>query len=133
MLRKAVNGSPKDPQLPAALGYVEQKRGATSDARALYEQALKQDPTLLEAATNLGVLDAKSGELREAVRLWESAFQRAPGRSGIGVNLARAFCGAGQIEEARNFAMRVLQFNPDLTEARKLLNGLNATPPKCSP
>ena len=97
MLRKAVNGSPKDPQLPAALGYVEQKRGATSDARALYEQALKQDPTLLEAATNLGVLDAKSGELREAVRLWESAFQRAPGRSGIGVKSWHARTRADQV------------------------------------
>jgi len=49
------------------------------------------------------------------------------------MNIAHAFCGAGQIEQARDFTMRVLQFNPDLTAAKKLLSGLNATPPKCAP
>jgi hypothetical protein len=49
------------------------------------------------------------------------------------MNLARAFCAAGQASEARNYTMRVLQFNPDLTAAKKLLNGLNADPPKCGP
>jgi tetratricopeptide (TPR) repeat protein len=132
-LRKAVTASPEDPELLASLAYLEQKRGASDDARQLYERALKQDPTLLDAATNLGVLDASSGNVRKAVTLWESAFQRAPGRSSIGVNLARAFCAAGQIDAARTFTLRVLQFNPDLAEAKKLLNGLNATPPKCTP
>jgi len=128
-----VTASPEDPELLASLAYLEQKRGASDDARQLYERALKQDPTLLDAATNLGVLDASSGNVRKAVTLWESAFQRAPGRSSIGVNLARAFCAAGQIDAARTFTLRVLQFNPDLAEAKKLLNGLNATPPKCTP
>jgi tetratricopeptide (TPR) repeat protein len=131
LLRKAVLESPKDAALLSSLGYVEQRRGAINDARELYQRALAQDPTLLDAATNLGVIEANSGHLREAVRLWEGAFQRAPGRSGIGMNIARAFCGAGQIGPARDFTTRVLQFNPDLEAAKKLLNGLNATPPKC--
>ncbi len=131
LLRKAVLESPKDAALLSSLGYVEQRRGAINDARELYQRALAQDPNLLDAATNLGVIEANSGHLREAVTLWEGAFQRAPGRSGIGMNIARAFCGAGQFGPAREFTMRVLQFNPDLDAARKLLNGLNATPPKC--
>ena len=131
LLRKAVQDSPKDAALLSSLGYVEQRRGAINDARELYQRALAQDPNLLDAATNLGVIEANSGHLREAVTLWEGAFQRAPGRSGIGMNIARAFCGAGQIGPARDFTMRVLQFNPDLDSAKKLLNGLNATPPKC--
>ena len=131
LLRKAVQESPKDAALLSSLGYVEQRRGAINDAREFYQRALAQDPNLLDAATNLGVIEANSGHLREAVTLWEGAFQRAPGRSGIGMNIARAFCGAGQIGPAREFTMRVLQFNPDLDSAKKLLNGLNATPPKC--
>ena len=82
-LRKAVNSSPKDPELLASLAYLEQKRGAVGDARELYERALKQDPTLLDAATNLGVLDASGGDLKNAVTLWQNAFQRAPGRSRV--------------------------------------------------
>ena len=63
--------------------------------------------------------------------LWEGAFERAPGRSSIGMNIARAFCSAGQVEHAREFTLRVLQFNPDLDSAKKLLNGLTASPAKC--
>ncbi len=131
LLRKAVQESPKDAVLLSSLGYVEQRRGAINDARESYQRALAQDPNLLDAATNLGVIEANSGHLREAVTLWEGAFQRAPGRSGIGMNLASVLCGAGQLDRSRDVTMRVLQFNPDLESAKKLLNGLNATPPKC--
>jgi tetratricopeptide (TPR) repeat protein len=131
LLRKAVQESPKDAALLSSFGYVEQRRGAISDARELYQRALAQDPNLLDAATNLGVIEANSGHLGEAVKLWEGAFQRAPGRSSIGMNLARAFCGAEQLDRARDVAMRVLQFNPDLDSAKKVLNGLNGSPAKC--
>ncbi len=131
LLRKAVQESPKDAALLSSFGYVEQRRGAVSDARELYQRALAQDPNLLDAATNLGVIEAKSGHLGEAVQLWEGAFQRAPGRSSVGMNIARAFCSAGQLDRARDVTMRVLQFNPDLGSAKKMLNGLNGTPAKC--
>jgi Flp pilus assembly protein TadD len=131
LLRKAVQESPKDGALLASLGYVEQRRGAVSDARESYQRALAQDPSLIDAATNLGVIEANSGRLGEAVKLWEEAFQRAPGRSSVGMNIARAFCSAGQLDRARDVTMRVLQFNPDLDSAKKLFNGMNRTPPKC--
>ena len=132
LLRKAAQESPKDASLLSSLGYVEQRRGALNDARESYQRALAQDPNLLDAATNLGVIEANSGHLREAVTLWEGAFQRAPGRSSVGMNIARAFCAAGQPERARDFTQRVLRFNPDLDSAKKMLNGLNANPPKCA-
>ena len=91
--------------------------------------------TMRERAAELGgvcVIEARDGHMSDAVTLWESAFQRAPGRSGIGMNLAYAFCGTGKPEQAREFTMRVLQFNPDLDAAKKLLRALNATPPKCA-
>ncbi len=130
LLRLALLKS-SDPALLSAMGYIEQKHGATDRARELYQKALAIDPNLIDAATNLGVLEAKSGHMREAVTLWQGSFQRAPGRSSIGMNLAWTFCGSGQFDEARTYALRVLQFNPDLGAAKKLLNGLNADPPKC--
>jgi Tetratricopeptide repeat/Cytochrome c554 and c-prime len=133
LLRTALAASPNDPALLSSLAYIEQKHGAIADARELYQRALVQDPNLLDVATNLGVLEANRGNLREAVTLWAGAFQRAPGRSAIGMNLARAFCEAGQTDRASDFALRVLQFNPDLDSAKRLLKGLKATPPKCGP
>ena len=130
LLRLALLKS-SDPALLSAMGYIEQKHGDTDRARELYQRALALDPNLIDAATNLGVLEAKSGHMREAVTLWQGSFQRAPGRSSIGMNLARTFCGSGQFDEARTYTLRVLQFNPDLGAAKKLLNGLNADHPKC--
>jgi Flp pilus assembly protein TadD len=86
---------------------------------------------LIDAATNLGAIEANRGHLREAVRLWEDAFQRSPGQSRIGMNLARLLCDAGRPSGARDYVLRVLEFNPDLPEANKMLQRLNASPPKC--
>jgi Flp pilus assembly protein TadD len=131
LLRSAIEKSPNDPALLSALGYSAQEKGDIDRARELYEKALAIDPTLIDAATNLGAIEANRGHLREAVRLWEDAFQRSPGQSRIGMNLARLLCDAGRPSGARDYVLRVLEFNPDLPEANKMLQRLNASPPKC--
>jgi Flp pilus assembly protein TadD len=131
LLKEAVAQYPDDPAVLAALAYVEQKQSAKNKARDLYRKALAHDPTLIDAETNLGVLEARSGQPKEAVSLWQDAFRRAPGRSEIGINLARAFCSTRQFNDARNYTMRVLQFNPDLGQAKTMLKQLNADPPTC--
>ncbi len=130
-LRSAVEQSPNDPALLSTLGYSEQSKGHVDRARELYEKALAIDPTLIDAATNLGAIEANRGHVREAIKLWEDAFQRAPGQSRIGMNIARVYCDTGQPSNARDYVLRVLEFNPDLTEAKELLQRLNGTPPKC--
>ena len=131
LLRQAAAQFPDDAAVLSALGYVEQTKGANVKARELYRKALALDPDLIDAATNLGALEAQSGHLSEGVRLWQGVFQRAPGRSNIGMNLARAFCSSGQFKEARKYTLRVLEFNPDLSSAKRLLNQLDIDPPKC--
>ena len=133
LLKQAAVQFPDDPAVLAALGYIQQEQGSKDKARDLYRKALALDATLIDVETNLGVLEAQSGHLADAVRLWQDAFRRAPGRSNIGMNLARAFCGSGQFNDARNYTMRVLEFNPDYGAAKDLLKRLNADPPKCSP
>jgi tetratricopeptide (TPR) repeat protein len=133
LLKQATAQFPNDPAVLAAVGYVEQQKGAADKARAAYRKALALDPTLVDVETNLGVLDARSGKLTDAVQLWQDAFRRAPGRSNIGMNLAYTFCAGGQFKDARDYTMRVLQFNPDLGTAKALLKHLNGDPPKCTP
>ncbi len=131
LLSKAVKQSPDDPALLSALAYAEQQRGSTESARELYQKALAQDPTLVDAATNLGVIEAQTGDLQGAMQLWKDAFQRTPARSSIGLNIARAYCAVGRFSEARTYTLRVLEFNPDLPSARKLLELLGRTPARC--
>jgi tetratricopeptide (TPR) repeat protein len=133
LLSKALKQTPDDPTLLSALAYVEQRRGSTEQARELYQKALAKDSSLVDAATNLGVIEAQAGDLPGALKLWQNAFQRAPARSSIGLNIARAYCGAGKFTEARTYTLRVLEFNPDLASARKLLQSLSRSPASCGP
>ncbi len=131
LLRSAIEKSPNDPALLSALAYSAQKKGDINHAREFYEKALAVDPTLIDAATNLGAIEANRGHSREALRLWQNAFQRDPGESRIGMNIARLFCDAGQPSTSRDYVLRVLEFNPDLPEAKSLLQRLNGSAPKC--
>jgi tetratricopeptide (TPR) repeat protein len=130
-LRKAVNGSPDDAVLLAALAFVEQEHGHEKEARELYEHALKIDPLDNDAATNLGTLEAQAGNLQLAVALWKQAFERVPYRSAIGMNLAMALCAAGQKEEARLYVQRVLDFDPDLERAKRLAENMEKNSAQC--
>ena len=132
LLLSAAEKSPNDPVLLSALGYSAQNKGDLNRARELYEKALAVDPMLIDAATNLGVIEANRGHLREALKLWQDAFQRAPGQSRIGMNIARLFCSTAEPNNARDYVLRVLEFNPDLPEAKNLLQRLNGGSPKCN-
>lgn len=131
LLRSALEKSPNDSVLLSALGYSAQRKGGLDRARELYQRALAVDPTLIDAATNLGAIEANHGQPREALKLWQDAFQRAPGQSRIGMNIALLFCGSSQPDNARNYVLRVLEFNPDLPEAKTLLQRLNNGSSKC--
>jgi tetratricopeptide (TPR) repeat protein len=131
LLRSALEKSSNDPVLLSALGYSAQNKGDLDRARELYQRALAIDPTLIDAATNLGVIEANRGHLREALKLWQDAFQRAPGQSRIGMNIARLFCNSSQPDNARDYVLRVLEFNPDLPEAKTLMQQLNNGSSKC--
>jgi tetratricopeptide (TPR) repeat protein len=131
LLPLAAKQSPEDPAVLSGLAYIELNRGKIDHARDLYQRAIALDPTSIDAAANLGVIEAKAGHLQRAVSLWQGAFERSPGKSSIGMNLARIFCGSGQITNARSYVLRVLEFNPDLSEARRFLQHLNTDPPSC--
>lgn len=130
-LKIAAAENPDDAAVLSGLGFIELRRGNAEEARKLYERVLAADPVLVDAASNLGVIEAGAGHMERAAVLWEDAFARAPGRSAIGMNLARFFCAAGQADKARSYVTRVMEFNPDLGEAKEFLRRLNGDAASC--
>jgi tetratricopeptide (TPR) repeat protein len=130
-LPEALAQNPEDADLLAAVGYSEQLRGLTEQAREHYEHALRVKPLSLDAASNLGLIEADAGNIDRAAALWKPAFERAPGRSSLGINLARALCLSGHGEEAKAAIGRVLKFNPDFSTARRMLKQLESGEVKC--
>ncbi|MBV9341519.1 MAG: tetratricopeptide repeat protein [Acidobacteria bacterium] len=133
MLERSASLVPDDPETLSALGYEQQRSGKIAAARKSYQRALALHPDLIDAATNLGVIEAQSGRLESAISLWSSAFARAPGRSSVGINLARAYCLAGRPDAARVSISRILEFNPDMSAARRMLEHLSRTGASCDP
>jgi Tfp pilus assembly protein PilF len=127
----AIRKSPNDAALLSVMAYFAQREGKADRAGDLYRKVLEIDPGLIAASANLAVIEAGHGHVLEAVKLWEDAFQRAPGQSSIGMNVARVLCEAGQIDSARDYVLRVLEFNPDLPEAKNLYRRLNDAAPRC--
>ncbi|MGH9496558.1 MAG: tetratricopeptide repeat protein [Candidatus Sulfotelmatobacter sp.] len=132
-LQKALKEWPDDAALLSAWGFVEQQRGKENEAREIYQHALKARPQSNTVAANLGILDAQSGDTQDAVKLWQGAFTRVPYRSEIGMDLAMVFCAAGQKNIALKYVQRVLEFNPDYSKGRSLLEHMEASPAGCRP
>lgn len=131
MLKRSAARFPNDAATLAALGYEDQVHGDLAGARMLYQHALAVDPSSIDSATNLGVIEAQSGNLPEAVKLLQSAFERAPGRGSIGMDLARVFCFEAKLDESQAAVKRMLEFNPDMSEPKKLMNELHQPQPNC--
>ena len=132
LLRQSSQKFPDDSATIAALAYEDQLHGDVAGARALYQRALAENPTLIDAATNLGVIEAQSGNFPVAVQLLQGAFSRAPWQSSVGIDLARVFCFAGRPEQGQSVLDRVLEFNPDMKAAKRLRDDLSRSKPPCS-
>jgi tetratricopeptide (TPR) repeat protein len=76
------------------LGLIEQDRGRSIEAIALYRRALQAQPNLAEAAVNLGICLQLTGDLRAAKRSYGAALRmRADTFGRIAQALSAAPCG----------------------------------------
>jgi hypothetical protein len=76
-------------------------------------------------------MEAQAGHVDRAITLLQGPFARIPGRSEVGINLSILYCATGELQKARDTLNRVLQFNPDVSTAKKLQRQLNSSPPTC--
>ena len=88
LLPKALKQSPDDIDLLSAYGYEQHQKGATTQAREVYEHALRVDRDAVDVQTNLAVIEASSGDRADAIALLQKAFQKRPWQDSIGMNLA---------------------------------------------
>jgi len=132
---KILVGAAKEYQLDSAIqsayAYSEFERNQVQHAKELYETALASDPLDADAAVNLGVIEAENGSFERAQALWQGVFERVPWRSSVGMNLARLACNLGKPKDAETYLQRVLEFNPDLPDARTMLRRLDGQPGVC--
>lgn len=124
LLEEALPGHERDPDVLTRLAHLYQMQGDMEQAERFYVRALEQDPARGIVAANVGVFYARRGMLRRALELWQNAFAHNPQLSDLGLNLANGLCAAGDATGARQVVRRVLEHNPDLAAAQKVLAGV---------
>jgi predicted CXXCH cytochrome family protein len=124
-------GAPRDHELHARLGFLEQVNGETQQAAGEYRQALAADPYDSLAAGNLALIQAGQHHYDEAARLWDSVFTHDPVQLGAGFNLAVVQCGSGNRNAALATLDRLLIFAPDNGKARAMAAAIRSGKRSC--
>ncbi len=86
--------------------------GCLREARAVYEQALSQEPKNAAALLRLANLAQRGGSWQEAESLWQRLVEVRPERADANHQLARLRLRTGKPAEALSFAERAVQLAP---------------------
>lgn len=112
-------GSPKDPVLWNKEGIAFHQLSQLANARRSYEQALKLNPSYVEAMNNLGTIFYAQKSFRRAITWYNKALKVAPTEAkcaSIYMNLGTAQFARKKYEEATTAYQTALKIDPDVFE-----------------
>jgi tetratricopeptide (TPR) repeat protein len=152
--QKALEKSPRDPMILVNFGRLYDGQGDLRSAEVLYQQALQAAPDNCAVLNSLGICYAKQGNLDTALSYIYRATQLQPQNTRYRNNMANVLTDAGRINEAyaqlvtvhgeagahynlgymlshqgkkveaRRELELALQANPNMEQARTMLNSL---------
>jgi tetratricopeptide (TPR) repeat protein len=103
------------------LGVALEGQGRLGEARAEYERARAQKPTLRQASVNLGVLLEKQGDPAGASAVYAQCVRDFPEDAVARARLAALYREAGQLDEAWRLAREALVREPRTVGAYRVL------------
>ena len=93
------------------------KRGELREAIKHYREALRINPTSVDAHNNLGTALSKRGKLREAIKHYQEALRINPADAEAHYNLANALSKRAELLEATKHYREALRINPTSVDA----------------
>jgi Flp pilus assembly protein TadD len=121
--RRALELAPRDPSILGNLAALYTGLGREREAKAaltLADLSLATPYTILAR----GDLEAADGRIEAALRYYRKAARLASSIPDPHVSMARLMRAAGRFDEARREAARALKVDPENTEAKAILDGL---------
>ena len=109
------------PEARFNLGVTLAAQGKTAEARAEYERALAEKPTLRQAAVNAAVLVEREGDVRAAAAAYARILREFPDDAVARERLAALYEAAGQHDDAWRLAREALQRDPRSVGAHVVL------------
>ncbi len=102
------------------------KASRLAEADQYYQQALRIDPSYMDAQNALAALDASRGDVDRAISLLESLAEAHPDAAHVHANLGYAYYLKGQFILAREALERATMLDPSNENAWNKLNMVNA-------
>lgn len=96
------------------LGIAELKSGQMDIARKAFGEAVKRDPSYVDALNNLGAVNCLQKRYRPAVKYLKQALALDETKASAHLNLAEAWMGQKQLERAMNEYARALELDADI-------------------
>ena len=121
--QKAIKAKPDDAALYNELGLVKAKSGSAAEAESNIQKAIALDPTNSRYRNNLAGILVESGRSDEAVKQLEQVFAPAVAN----YNVAYLHASKQNIAAAQQHLQLALQIDPNLKEARELMNRLGGS------
>lgn len=109
-----------------AVGRIDLAEGRVGAAIQRFRDALKLDPTFVEAHNGLGVAFGMQGRYAESAEAFRSALALGPASAHVLNNLGFAQMRAGKLDEARQSFARSLEIEPKNARTRENLRVLVA-------
>ena len=121
--QKAIKTKPDDAALYNELGLVKAKSGNAAEAESNIQKAIALDPTASIYRNNLAGILVEGGRSDEAVKQLEQVFAPAVAN----YNVAYLHASKQNIAAAQQHLQLALQIDPNLKEARALMNRLGGS------
>ena len=121
--QKAIKTKPDDAALYNELGLVKAKSGSAAEAESNIQKAIALDPTNSRYRNNLAGILVEGGRSDEAVKQLEQVFAPAVAN----YNVAYLHASKQNIAAAQQHLQLALQIDPNLKEARDLMNRLGGS------
>ncbi|MBI0539781.1 hypothetical protein D9599_30265, partial [Roseomonas sp. KE2513] len=118
----ALNDAPHEPANYVHLSTIHMRLGDTAKAESLLAEALESLPQATALLRQRGSVALQRGDMDEAFNWARHAAEVAPFDAGLQINLANLLVQAGEFDEARDILLRLLDQQPGLTAALRLLS-----------
>lgn len=126
--RKLLKEQPKDVKVRIALGYALLWSGRSDEAKREFSAALRDDPTSIEAREGLKSIAALSRSAAYAYPIdrYYSLLTKDPKNNRLRLILIKELLKANRFQEAYNQCQKLLTFEPDHPEGKRLLKEIDS-------
>lgn len=123
-----VRSNPNYPDLHHQLAILHQAEGNLESAEKCWRRAITLNDRYAEARLNLGHLLSATQRTKEALEQFETVTRQRPTYADAFLALAKAQLELGDLKAGQNSAKAALAINPNLAEARELLENAEISP-----